>query len=93
MTVEQKVRFDLLGIEVIENAIGSYDFLYPDGSKGYSTFCDRVIHIERPEVVSYVEEILSGGYVGWGYMSVLQDLQESGKITTEEKISIMKILD
>jgi hypothetical protein len=80
-------------MKIIDTEFGTQDFLYDDGARGYGTVCGDVIHIERPEVVEYIEDILSQEFVGWGYMKVVEDLFQSGKITEKELSKIISILD
>ena len=79
-------------VKVVE-AEYTTDFLYDDGSKGYGRVCGDIIHIKRPEVIEYIEDILSKDYTGWSYMPVVEDLFQSGKITEDEMNKIILILD
>ena len=80
-------------MKIIDTEFGTQDFLYDDGSKGYGTICGDIIHIERPEVVEYIEDILSQNFTGWSYLRVVEDLLQSGKITVKEFTNIVRILD
>jgi len=69
------------------------DILHADGSKSYDVIGRGYITIKRPEVVKFVEDTLSGNFVGWGYMPRVDKALKDGIITKEEYKQIIQILD
>lgn len=70
------------------------DITHEDGSKSYELSFDRgYVHIERPSVVKFIDQVLTEGYVGWGYMDRIYKAKKSGIITEEEYKKILRILD
>jgi hypothetical protein len=69
------------------------DIIHPDGSKSYDVIGRGHIHIQRPEVVDFIERILSQNFTGWAYASSVDEAFESGFITKEERRKIYQILD
>ncbi len=70
------------------------DITHKDGSKSYElSFGRGYIHIERPSVVKFIDEVLTEGFVGWGYMGRINQAKESGLITEKEYKKILEILD
>jgi hypothetical protein len=68
------------------------DVLHADGSKTYDT-CYGKITIQRPEVVSLVEQILSQSHLGYDYHLTLEGAFKTNRITFEEYQQIFRILD
>jgi len=68
------------------------DVTHADGSKTYDT-CYGKIKIQRTEVVSFVEQILSQGHLGYSYYPILEDALKDNRITFEEYQQIFRILD
>tara|TARA_R110000868_G_scaffold39990_1_gene138693 strand:+ start:1652 stop:1897 length:246 start_codon:yes stop_codon:yes gene_type:complete len=68
------------------------DITHKDGSKSYDVF-GTLITIKRPEVVKFVEDTLSGNFVGWGYMERVNQALTDGIITKQEFNQIVRILD
>ena len=79
-----KVAHTQFGLETITHA---------DGSKTYETACGRYITLERVEAVEIVDTFLTGNYVGYGYLPLLNKMLEVGSITQEEYQKIYWILD
>jgi hypothetical protein len=69
------------------------DITHKDGSKSYQTVTGVYITIQREEVVKFVEDTLSGNFVGWGYMPRIEKALTNGFITQEEYNQIVRILD
>ena len=80
-------------VETIANEFGLIDILYSDGSKDYETFSWGYVRIERPEVVGYIESILSKDFRGFSYLREVENLFVTKKINSEELQMIVKILD
>lgn len=82
------------GIKALESQMNGFrDINHADGSKSYQNVSGGYITIKRPEVVKFVEETLSGNFLGWGYMPRVDKALEDGIITKEEYKQIIKILD
>ena len=58
----------------IQNFFGGIDKIYNDGSKEYSLIMGGSVIIKRPQVVEYLEDILNGGFTGWGYADTVEKL-------------------
>ena len=69
------------------------DILHEDGSKSYDVVGRGYIHIKRPSVVAFIEEVLQQGHMGYSYMKVVDKAFADGKITREELADIVRILD
>lgn len=69
------------------------DILHPDGSKSYKHWSGSYITINRPEVVELIEKILSGGHLGWSYMTIVDKHLKENFIDQEEYRKILAILD
>ena len=74
-----------------QNAFG--DITHEDGSKSYENIRGGYITIKRPEVVDFVERILSQNFLGWAYASSVEEAYKTGFITKEEQQQIYLILD
>lgn len=95
-TSSKKVSFDPIIEKLMVQAISqlsSNDVLHADGSKTYTLMNGGSVYIERPCVVKFVEDIIEKDYRGYSYMPVLDNYFKSGKITEQEYIQIIKILD
>ena len=69
------------------------DITHKDGSKSYQNITGGYITIKRPEVVKFVEDTLSGNFVGWGYMPRVEKALTDGLITKDEYNQIVRLLD
>jgi hypothetical protein len=68
------------------------DITYENGDKDYETISGEYIRLEKV-AADYLDAILKKGYMGWGYMPELSKLKKDGKITEDEYIKMIKILD
>lgn len=71
---------------------GFGDITHTDGSKTYNTQ-RGMITIKRPSVVSFIEQILSEGHMGWSYAPKVEKAFTDGDISQEEFSNIIRILD
>lgn len=70
------------------------DITHEDGSKSYQlSFGRGYVRIERPSVVKFLDQVLTEGYVGWGYMERINQAKRTGLITEKEYEKILVILD
>lgn len=73
---------------------GSKDILHFNGSKSYYiTYEDEYVVIDRPVVVDFLDKILTEDHLGYSYMRQVQDSFDTGFITRNELLKIIKILD
>jgi hypothetical protein len=106
--MKQKAQMEKEGIgvytqsnlkEYFTNPMGFYesegfnDITHADGSKDYANVSGGYIKIKRPSVVKFVDNILTNGFMGYGYMETLRKALSEGIITDNEHSLIINILD
>jgi hypothetical protein len=106
--MKQKAQMEKEGIgvytpsnikEYFTNPMGFYqsegfdDITHADGSKDYANVNGGHITIKRPSVVKFVDNILTNGFMGYGYMETLRKALSEGIITDNEHSLIINILD
>lgn len=73
--------------------LSELDINHADGSKSYMNIDGTYIHIERPEVVKFIEDILKTHKKGYRYMIKLDRAWRAGILTTDEYRKVVRILD
>ena len=92
LEITNKLKINKMKNFTINVAPMYQDITHKDGSKSYDV-SGTLITIKRPDVVTFVEGILSGNFGGWGYMDKVNQALTDGRITKGEFNQIVRILD